>query len=312
LIQQGFEGLLVAYKKFDLKHNVKFWTYANYFVEGYMKKFIKQYTNIIRPSEKINDIALKIRKLDLMENNVEEIAVVIGCSKEMAITALNFLRERNTVSIYQKVRHSNNEEGNTELGDKLSSTLNTFEGIVISDFLAKLDKNEQQYLILKMRGYEPDEVRNLTGVSADEMLSIEESLKQKYNSYFEPDQKREGSQLAQTTSQRTPLLTKAEYFKMRDSGLTNEAIAKKKKISKSTVNRYAQDWRNENVTKKNDIVRDEMLAVSTIKESNEAQYTAQEVEQLKQENLFLKERISKLQEEINLLWKMQDILRSNY
>ncbi|WP_458123563.1 sigma factor [Paenibacillus sp. Z3-2] len=61
LTQQGYLGLIEAYSKFDFKKGHEFfWRYAYKFVKGRMIEFTIQHYNIVRPSQKINCIILKI------------------------------------------------------------------------------------------------------------------------------------------------------------------------------------------------------------------------------------------------------------
>ena len=48
LYQEGITGLLIALKKFDIKHNVKFSTYANWWIKKYIYEYIENTTNIIK------------------------------------------------------------------------------------------------------------------------------------------------------------------------------------------------------------------------------------------------------------------------
>ncbi|KIL42026.1 hypothetical protein SD70_04035 [Gordoniibacillus kamchatkensis] len=311
MVQQGCEGLLYAYRNYDpTKYDVKFWTYAEYFVFGQMKDYIKKSTNIIRPSNKINQLAMKIRKLDLWGKSSDDIAAILGCSRKMAIMAKSFLRDRNVASLQRKVVRLNTEEGNLELGDIVPSNMDDYNDAIISDFLETLTQNEKELLFLKMEGYKFNEIKKVTGLQLAEIESIEKSLIMKHESYYQHKyNESEEAELTKLTQKNAPLLTKAEYTKLKQSGLSNEEIAVKKKISKSMVNRYSQKWKNEIESKSKEDVKDQVLTVS-VNENKESEHIRREMEIIQKENFSLKERLTKLQEEINLLWKMQDILRS--
>jgi DNA-directed RNA polymerase specialized sigma subunit len=78
LIHVGQIGLYEAYKNYNSAKNngvsVKFWTLAEHRVRGSMKDFISKYSNIIRPSQQVESIWLKIMELNLKDQTPKNIA----------------------------------------------------------------------------------------------------------------------------------------------------------------------------------------------------------------------------------------------
>ncbi len=89
LFQLGAMGLVKAIKRFDIKYNVEFSTYAVPMIIGEIRRFLRD-DGIIKVSRSARERAAIIRRIRTEEGDceIEEIAKKIGISYEDAIFAL--------------------------------------------------------------------------------------------------------------------------------------------------------------------------------------------------------------------------------
>lgn len=99
LFQVGCIGLIKAIDNFDLKHNVRFSTYAVPMIIGEIRRYLRD-NNSIRVSRSLRDIAYKalqareklLIKMD-REPTIEEIAQELQLPKENIVFALNAIQD---------------------------------------------------------------------------------------------------------------------------------------------------------------------------------------------------------------------------
>ena len=106
LFQVGCIGLIKAIDNFDLKHEVRFSTYAVPMIEGEIKRYIRD-NNSMRISRSIKDLAYKILKIKeeltigSKEPTTKEIADYLDISEYDIVNALESLRE--PMSMYEPI-----------------------------------------------------------------------------------------------------------------------------------------------------------------------------------------------------------------
>ncbi len=107
LFQIGVVGLIKAVDNFDLKHEVKFSTYAVLMIEGEIKRYIRD-NNSLRISRSIKDLAYRVLlfKEEYVQENgkdpsTEEIAKNLSVSNYDVVEALLSLKEPD--SLYEPI-----------------------------------------------------------------------------------------------------------------------------------------------------------------------------------------------------------------
>lgn len=151
LFQVGCIGLIKAIDNFDLKHEVKFSTYAVPMILGEIKRYLRDNSSL-RISRSIKDLAYKTLKLkeeltnkDGIEPTDKEIAKILEVSEYEIANALDSLRE--PVSMYEPIY---NDGGDTiYLFDQLSEKKSDYDldiKLALDKALKSLKKRENYIL----------------------------------------------------------------------------------------------------------------------------------------------------------------------
>lgn len=158
LFQVGCIGLIKALDNFDLKHEVKFSTYAVPMIIGEIRRYLRD-NNSIRVSRSLRDTAYRAlqvkeelaRKL-LREPSVEEIAKAMDIDSDSVILSLEAIQD--PLSLFEPVYHDDGDSLYVldQIKDTKNSESSWVESICIAEAMKKLAPREQS--ILKKRFFE--------------------------------------------------------------------------------------------------------------------------------------------------------------
>ena len=155
LFQIGCIGMLKAIDRFDLDYKVAFSTYAVPLITGEIRRFLRD-DGIIKISRTIKENQVKIigetekfEEKNKREPTIEEIAKGCNLSKEDVVTAIESLRE--VESIYRETDSSDGKT--TNIIDKIEAE-NKSEDIVVDkmfveEILDSLNETERKIIVLR-------------------------------------------------------------------------------------------------------------------------------------------------------------------
>lgn len=179
LFQVGCIGLIKAIDNFDIRHEVRFSTYAVPMIIGEIRRYLRD-NNSVRVSRSIRDIAYKAMQVKerltsegLKEPTVEEIAKELELSREEVVLALEAIVE--PVSLYEPVY---SDGGDTiyvmdQVGDKNDDS-NWLDEIVFREAVKNLNGREKRILTLRfMQGKTQMEVAQEIGISQAQVSRLE-------------------------------------------------------------------------------------------------------------------------------------------
>ena len=180
LFQVGCIGLIKAIDNFDLKHEVRFSTYAVPMIEGEIKRYIRD-NNSMRISRSIKDLAYKILKIKeeltigSKEPTTKEIADYLDIPEYDIVNALESLRE--PMSMYEPIY---NDGGDTiYLFDQIANKQDDYD-IELKIALRKAmgDLKERERNVLNERfviGKTQMEIAEELGISQAQISRIEKN-----------------------------------------------------------------------------------------------------------------------------------------
>lgn len=182
LFQVGCIGLIKAIDNFDLRHEVRFSTYAVPMIIGEIRRHLRD-NNSIRVSRSLRDTAYKalqarnrISETDNREPTLLEIAKEIGLQEKDVVFALDAIQE--PVSLFEPVFR---DDGDAifiidQLSDARTADSVWLDSIALNDGLSHLSERETR--ILKLRffvGKTQMEVSREIGISQAQVSRLEKS-----------------------------------------------------------------------------------------------------------------------------------------
>lgn len=182
LFQVGCIGLIKAIDNFDLKHEVKFSTYAVPMILGEIKRYLRD-NNSVRIARSIKDIAYKALKVkEELTNKLNKEPTVDMIAKELDLPvfevsqALESMKE--TISMFEPIY---NDGGDTiyladQLEDKKDNNYSLDTRIALREALKKL-KDKEKYILVEryMIGKTQMELAKEIGISQAQISRLEKS-----------------------------------------------------------------------------------------------------------------------------------------
>lgn len=188
LFQVGCLGLIKAIDNFDLKHEVKFSTYAVPMIIGEIRRYLRD-NSAIRVSRSLKDIAYKVLQVrdkyvfeHHREPSEEEIAKILGIDPIDVIISLEAIQD--PISIYTPIY---SDGGDTiHLIDQIQDENDDYEtwsnNVMIENCLKMLEKREKRIIYERyFLGKTQMEIAEEIGISQAQVSRLEKNaLKQMY------------------------------------------------------------------------------------------------------------------------------------
>jgi len=182
LFQVGCIGLIKAIDNFDLKHNVRFSTYAVPMIIGEIRRYLRD-NNSIRVSRSLRDIAYKaLQARDKLstsldrEPTIEEISKELDLPKENVVFALDAIQD--PVSLFDPIY---NDGGDAiyvmdQVKDESENSESWSNEITVREAVKKLDVREKKILYMRFyQGRTQMEVANEIGISQAQVSRLEKA-----------------------------------------------------------------------------------------------------------------------------------------
>lgn len=155
LFQVGCIGLIKAIDNFDLKHNVKFSTYAVPMIIGEIRRYLRD-NNSIRVSRSLKDVAYKALQMkeryvskNSKDPTIVEIAAELNVTKEEVVFALDAIQD--PISLFDSVYHDGGDAifVMDQIRDEKNIDENWLETISLKEAMRKLSEREKHILNLR-------------------------------------------------------------------------------------------------------------------------------------------------------------------
>lgn len=181
LFQVGVIGLIKAIDNFDLKHEVRFSTYAVPMILGEIKRYLRDNSSL-RISRSIKDLAykaLRVKEELTFKNNREPSAVEIASELNLpeweVVQALNSLKD--TVSMFEPIYSDGGDV--IYLADQLSNDDSVYDletKIAFRKALMEI-KDKEKYIIIQryMIGKTQTELAEEIGISQAQISRLEKN-----------------------------------------------------------------------------------------------------------------------------------------
>ncbi len=191
LFQIGCIGLIKAVDNFDLKHQVKFSTYAVPMIIGELRRYLRDNTPI-RVSRSLRDIAYKTLRakedyinLHSKEPTIEELAQILQIPKEDIVFSLEAIQD--PVSLFEPAYNDGTDT--LFIMDQVKDSKNTdeswLEEIALKEAMTRLTDREK--LIINLRffsGRTQMEVAEEIGISQAQVSRLEKNALERMKKYI--------------------------------------------------------------------------------------------------------------------------------
>lgn len=191
LFQIGCLGLIKAIDNFDLKHNVRFSTYAVPMIIGEIRRYLRD-TNSLRVARSIRDTAYKVLKTreelertGSEEVGLEDISKRLNLPLSEVACALDAVSA--PISLYEPVFGANGDE--ILLVDQLYDEKQTGEimdeHIALEAAMEKLGERERKILYLRYyKGHTQTEISHEVGISQAQVSRLEKAALSDIRAYI--------------------------------------------------------------------------------------------------------------------------------
>lgn len=253
IVSIGFIGLLNAFDKFDGdKFDVRFSTYAVPMIWGEIQRALRDSGTGIRYSRNVKELGWKIRKNELEDKSVPEIAQFFETKEEHVVHALNFLKYGVPGSLDEPIKQS---EGESSVADLIGRADDT-TAILVEDFVSRLDERDKIVVQMLLDGSTQSAIGKELGVSQAQASRLVKKVgheylnyshgttKQRKNDWKKSDKSEEGGR---EVDRKQPEPTEEAVSSMKAQGMTYAAIAKEFGISAPTLATRRQNWELERV-----------------------------------------------------------------
>lgn len=202
LIQEGNMGLMRAVDKYDLEKNVRFSSYASWWIRAFILKFIidnfrlvkvgttqaqkKLFFNLMKEKEKVEKLGFKAtpkllsERLGVKEKEVKEMEVRMGAREfELDAPKANFDNARHMDFLEDKDKPVDEQAEANELQDLLLDNL--------KEFTETLNEKEKKIFSERLFTEMPktlQEIANDYGISRERIRQIENRMIKKMREFF--------------------------------------------------------------------------------------------------------------------------------
>lgn len=192
LFQVGCIGLVKAIDNFDLKHEVRFSTYAVPMILGEMKRYLRDFQSI-KVARTLKDIAYKVYQIKDkylqthgIEPSIEYMAEKLNVDKKDIVDALGSMES--VLSLYEPIYNNDGDE--MYLLDQIKDNINTSETIHNLITLQKSLKNlnPKEFNIIMKRYYDDmtqNEIAMELGISQAQVSRLEKNAIQQLKKQFD-------------------------------------------------------------------------------------------------------------------------------
>lgn len=154
LIQEGNIGLMKAIDKFEISRNIKFSTYATFWIKQSIIRSIKEKRGMVKIPESVQELIRKIKTLENEQFSKEEIAKKLNITDYRLEELLSLKDNFDTVSLEQPVGDDETSILSDFVEDEENSFLNIIEKKELREMLYKLFSvilDESEKLVLELR-----------------------------------------------------------------------------------------------------------------------------------------------------------------
>jgi RNA polymerase sporulation-specific sigma factor len=220
IVSEACIGLMKAYERFDGSRGVKFSSYAEPWVYGEIRDFIRRQGGAVRIPDELYRLNGRILRDELQGSSPTEVSSVLSCSESRAKLALQSLRQFSSDSLDRPLASNDGDEDRILL-DSIGQSQDQ-SGINVREFLSVLDPDERHYVQVRSAG------------DQTEQPILLKSVQTKLAAYMELSE----SEVEKMSHE----LTKEKYQELKKQGLSDRDIYSKFSMSETHFYKQKGNW----------------------------------------------------------------------
>jgi len=174
----GNIGLINAFDRFDsVGYDNRFSTFATPQIWGEIQKYLSHSDDGIRYTRNIKETAHKIKRLELEDLSVDEIAKELKVTVGRVGWALDYLKNGSPARLDKLIGDEENEFSG------LFGAPDDKTGIYVSEFLNTLSTLERDITIQLMAGVSGSDIARMRGCGANHVGNVRKRVREKYGVY---------------------------------------------------------------------------------------------------------------------------------
>lgn len=233
LINIGVIGLIKAYDRFDTSYEVQFSTYAVPMIEGEIKRYFRDNSDIVRFTRQSKIDFYAISGADILNEKPEVIADTLEMTIERVKNALDYYRCKDTDSLDREIY---DDEGKSiSMTDKIGTEVDFDSNLEIDLFLNKLDERSRKIVELRLKEKSQMEIGEILGISQAQVSRSLLKLQKIYKGGNEVTKKNDVIVIKDAIAETIKLAKETE--------LTPTQIQKQAGVSYGTAKKYIKEYR---------------------------------------------------------------------
>jgi RNA polymerase sporulation-specific sigma factor len=227
LISEAWVGLIKAFEHYKPTpgKEAKFSTYSVPWVEGEIRKFIRDKATVARPSQDLYSLAGRILKDSLEQDSAFDISAKLACSPKAAREALRYLRESRSASLDAELPSDDGES--LTLLDKLGAA-DDLSQLRVNEFLASLTAEERAFIQMRTERIQPDLY------AADKVEQLLQQVSRKCFSYMNVTESE--------VKKMSTVLTKEKYLEFKKQGMSDADILSTYQMGSKSLTKRKREW----------------------------------------------------------------------
>lgn len=181
IIQEGFLGLIKAFRAYDETREANFISLAVPYIKGSIKHYLRDKLRIIRQPRSVTELAVLLNKEENKELTVKELSKKLKVSEKEIESVIHSRKPVQSIDSFTKYQGLNKTEQFNS--DGCLSSKQDFTAIYVEEFLDTLTDNERTIMNLRLLDKTQKCIADKMGIRQMQVSRILKRIGAKYNQY---------------------------------------------------------------------------------------------------------------------------------
>ncbi|WP_156141414.1 sigma-70 family RNA polymerase sigma factor [Bacillus badius] len=286
------EGMIKAFERFDSKAGVKFITFLGVWVEGLIKRLIRDEGYEMKISRSVKEIITKINTQQLQDYDSKEIAEKIEYPVNDVETALEFI-DMNLTHLDADVQ---GKDGSASSVSEIVGKKQDMSGLIVEEFLSFLPEKLRLIMQLRLEDKTQNEIGKILGVSQVQVSRLQRSISKYWDAYERGEKQVRKLEMTVDEFVKLKHIENKSYVAIgKIKGVSDVTVHKWAKKNEQAIQQALKQLRNKTESKTTKLIK------QTVEPAGERKYEVLEaaVKQLENEKAAWQKRAEKAEKELS-------------